>query len=86
MCECNLTILESHSTLLEAQIASDTAPYPSLKSFSSCILNKATPLSNVSTSTQHHFAACTCYLNLLPKEKDDENLKRNDYLRYLIVF
>lgn len=86
LCECNLTILESHSTLLEAQTASDTASgSPSLKSFSSCILNKAAPLSNVSTSTQYHFAACTCYLNLLPKEKDGESLKRNDYLRQNVM-
>ncbi|XP_050452708.1 uncharacterized protein LOC126852207 [Cataglyphis hispanica] len=85
LCECNLTILESHSTLLEAQTASDIAPCPLLKSFSSCILNKVAPLSNVSTCTQHHFAACICYLNLLPKEKDDENLKRNDYLRQNVM-
>lgn len=81
MYKCSPTILESHSTMLEA---SDTASdSPLLKSFSCCSLNK-TPLSSV--SIQYSSAACTCYLNLLPKGEDDETSKRNNYLRYLAIF
>lgn len=81
LCKCSLTILESHSTILEA---SDTASdSPLLKSFSSRSLNKV-PLSSV--SIQYSSAACTCYLNLLPKGEDAESLNRNNYLRYLAVF
>lgn len=81
LCKCSLTILESHSTILEA---SDTASdSPLLKSFSSCSLNKV-PLSSV--SIQYSSTACTCYLNLLPKGEDAESLNRNNYLRYLAVF
>ncbi|KMQ95429.1 major centromere autoantigen [Lasius niger] len=86
LCECSLTILESHSIPLEAQTASDTASdSPSLKSFSSCSLNTAAPLSSVSTSMWYNSAACTCYLNLLPKGEDGETLKRNDYLRQNVM-
>ncbi|XP_072758318.1 uncharacterized protein [Anoplolepis gracilipes] len=85
LCECSLTILESHSTPLEAQTASDTAfDSPSLKSFSSYNLNRAAPLSSVSTSMQYNFA-CICYLNLLPKGKDGVTLKSNDYLRQNVM-
>lgn len=65
----------------------DIASDNSLKTFCSCSLSKTT-FSSISTTTnmQYNPATCTCYLNLLPKEQDNETSKRNNYLRYFMIF
>ncbi|XP_036147915.1 uncharacterized protein LOC105833044 [Monomorium pharaonis] len=81
LCECSLTILESRSIFSEEK-STDAASNNLSKT--SCDLSK-TAFSSIYTATSTQYAKCTCYLNLLPKERNSKVLKRNDYLRQYVM-